>query len=75
MGEHYSLSLFFAATSHTHRETMRGDDAIDLLPRRETDNLTGGRHLAELTREVMDDLTETKYQLAEASRGVIGGWW
>lgn len=37
-----------------------------------TDNLIGGRYLAEITREVLDDLESSKYQLAEYRLSVYG---
>ena len=37
-----------------------------------TDNHLGGRYLAELTKELLDDLEETKYQLAEYRLSIYG---
>eukprot|EP01056_Protomagalhaensia_sp_Gyna25_P001449 Protomagalhaensia_sp_Gyna_25__1448@NODE_1732_length_1579_cov_6_639610_g1421_i0_p1_GENE_NODE_1732_length_1579_cov_6_639610_g1421_i0NODE_1732_length_1579_cov_6_639610_g1421_i0_p1_ORF_typecomplete_len482_score58_62A_deaminase/PF00962_22/1_6e56_NODE_1732_length_1579_cov_6_639610_g1421_i01321538 len=37
-----------------------------------TDNLIGGRYLAEMTREVMDDLEEHKYQYVEWRISIYG---
>jgi adenosine deaminase len=37
-----------------------------------TDNLIGGRYLAELTHELFDDLTQAKYQFAEYRVSIYG---
>jgi len=37
-----------------------------------TDNLIGGRFLAEITKEVLDDLSTNKYQLAEYRLSIYG---
>lgn len=39
-----------------------------------TDNLIGGRYLAELTKEVFDDLEASKYQLVRRGAGWAEGW-
>lgn len=37
-----------------------------------TDNVIGGRYLAEITKEVMDDLEQSKYQLVEWRISIYG---
>lgn len=78
----YDLSID-TLDMHAHRETFHRFDKFNTKYNpigesrlREiflkTDNLIGGRYLAEITKEIMSDLESSKYQMAEYRVSIYG---